>query len=198
MWSGWLGEWVIPLRMLRLLEHLAVLKRINQIIATNRHHSWTATAFGSAKKWRQRRVARDNAFSQSLSSTILEKSLRFILPGWLFCRALHQFKHDPGFHYSWDILTVHFARMFLRFCINLDINTNNLPRESRNIISIRDHDDECKQFHNVLTNFAKRICVSFFEKYGPSGSKYINNDFITWFNISAANTNTKGLYENIL
>ena len=78
------------------------------------------------------------------------------------------------------------------------INTNNLPRESRNIISIRDHDNESKQFHNVLTNFAKRICVSFFEKYGPAGSKYINNDFITWFNISAANTNTKGLYENIL
>ena len=94
-------------------------KRINQIIATNRHHSWTATAFGSAKKWRQRRVARDNAFSQSLSSTILEKSLRFTLPGWSFCRALHQFKHDPGFHYSWDILAVHFARMILRFCINL-------------------------------------------------------------------------------
>ena len=88
-------------------------KRINQIIATNRHHSWTATAFGSAKKWRQRRVARDNAFSQSLSSTILEKSLRFTLPGWSFCRALHQFKHDPGFHYSWEILTVHFARMIV-------------------------------------------------------------------------------------
>ena len=64
--------------------------------------------------------------------------------------------------------------------------------------SIRDHDDESKQFHNVLTSFAKRICVSLFEKYGPANSKYINNDFITWFNISAAKTNTKGLYENIL
>ena len=96
-------------------------KRINQIITTNRHHSWTPTAFGSAKKWRQRRVASDNAFSQSLSSTILEKSLRFTLPGWSFCRALHQFKHDPGFHYSWDILAVHFARMFFWFCINLDM-----------------------------------------------------------------------------
>ena len=42
------------------------------------------------------------------------------------------------------------------------INTNNLPRESRNLISIRDHDDESKHFHNVLTNFAKKICVSFF------------------------------------
>ena len=26
MWTGWVGEWVIPLRLLRLLEHLAVLK----------------------------------------------------------------------------------------------------------------------------------------------------------------------------
>ena len=49
----------------------------------------------------------------------------------------------------------------------------------------------------MLTSFAKRICVSLFEKYGPANSKYINNDFITWFNISAAKTNTKGLYENI-
>ena len=34
--------------------------------------------------------------------------------------------------------------------------------------------------------------------YGPTNSKYINNDFITWINISAAKTNTKGLYEKIL
>ena len=78
------------------------------------------------------------------------------------------------------------------------LNTNNLPRESRNIISIRDHDDESKQFHNVLTSFAKRICDSLFEMYGPAISKYINNDFITWITISAAKTSTKGLYENIL
>ena len=78
------------------------------------------------------------------------------------------------------------------------VNANNLPRESRNILSIRDHNDESKQFHNVLTNFAKRVCVSLFETYGPANSKYINNDFITWINISAAKTNTKGLYENFL
>ena len=29
-------------------------------------------------------------------------------------------------------------------------------------------------------------------------SNYVNNDFITWMNISAAKTNTKGLYEKIL
>ena len=27
MWTGWVGEWVIPLWLLQLLEHLAVLKR---------------------------------------------------------------------------------------------------------------------------------------------------------------------------
>ena len=58
-------------------------KRINQIIAKNRHHSWTATAFGSAKKWRQRRVARQCIFS------------KFV------------------FHYSWEILTLHFARVIV-------------------------------------------------------------------------------------
>ena len=26
MWTGWMDGWVIPLRLLRLLEHLAVLK----------------------------------------------------------------------------------------------------------------------------------------------------------------------------
>ena len=54
------------------------------------------------------------------------------------------------------------------------------------------------QFHNVLTSFAKRICDNLCEIYGPTNSKYINNDFITWINISAAKTNTKGLYEKIL
>ena len=78
------------------------------------------------------------------------------------------------------------------------LDSNNLPRESRNIISIRDHDDESRQFHNVLTSFAKRICDNLCETYGPTNSKYINNDFITWINISAAKTNTKGLYEKIL
>ena len=73
-----------------------------------------------------------------------------------------------------------------------------MPRESRNILSIRDHDDESRQFHNVQTSFAKRICDSLFEMYGPAISKYINNDFITWITISAAKTSTKGLYENIL
>ena len=38
------------------------------------------------------------------------------------------------------------------------LDSNNLPRESRNILSIREHDDESRQFHNVLTSFAKRIC----------------------------------------
>ena len=42
------------------------------------------------------------------------------------------------------------------------------------------------------------ICDSFYEKHGPSGSKYINNEFLTWFNISAADSNTKSLYEKIL
>ena len=78
------------------------------------------------------------------------------------------------------------------------LDSNNLPRESRNILSIRDHNDESRQFHNVLTSFAKRICDNLCEMYGPANSKYINNDFITWINISAAKTNTKGLYENIL
>ena len=78
------------------------------------------------------------------------------------------------------------------------LDSNNSPRESRNILSIREHDDESRQFHNVLTNFAKRICDNLCEKYGPSSSKYINNDFISWINISATKTNTKGLYEKIL
>ena len=26
MWTGWMDGWVMPLRLLRLLEHLAVLK----------------------------------------------------------------------------------------------------------------------------------------------------------------------------
>ena len=78
------------------------------------------------------------------------------------------------------------------------LNTNNLPRESRNILSIRDHDNESRQFHNVLTSFAKRICNNLFEMHGPANSNYVNNDFITWMNISAAKTNTKGLYEKIL
>ena len=74
------------------------------------------------------------------------------------------------------------------------LNTNNSPRESRNILSIRDHDNESRQFHNVLTNFAKHICDSLFEMHGPANSNYVNNDFITWMNISAANMDTKGLY----
>ena len=78
------------------------------------------------------------------------------------------------------------------------LDSNNLPKESRNLTSISEQDNESKNFHSVLTNFAKKICVSFSEKHGPSGSKYINNDFLTWFNTSAANSNTKGLYEKIL
>ena len=62
------------------------------------------------------------------------------------------------------------------------LDPNSLPRESRNLTSIVEQDDESKNFHSVLTNFAKKICVSFSEKHGPSGSKYINNDFLTWFN----------------
>ena len=42
------------------------------------------------------------------------------------------------------------------------IDVNNLPKESRNLISISNHDDESKNFHSTLTNFAKKICVSFF------------------------------------
>ena len=33
---------------------------------------------------------------------------------------------------------------------------------------------------------------------GPASSRYVNNDFLTWMNISAANMNTKGLYSKIL
>ena len=73
-----------------------------------------------------------------------------------------------------------------------------IARNTRNILLIREHDDESRQFHNVLTNFAKRICDNLCEKYGPTNSKYINNNFITWINISATKTNTKGLYEKIL
>ena len=51
------------------------------------------------------------------------------------------------------------------------LDSNNLPRESRNILSIREHDDESRHFHNVLTNFAKCICDNLCEKYGPSNSK---------------------------
>ena len=78
------------------------------------------------------------------------------------------------------------------------LDSNNLPKESRNLTSISEQDNESKNFHSVLTNFAKKICLSFSEKHGPSGSKYINNDFLTWFNTLAANPNTKGLYEKIL
>ena len=78
------------------------------------------------------------------------------------------------------------------------LDSNNIPRESRNLNSICEQNDECKNFHNTLTSFAKKICDSFYEKHGPSGSKYINNEFLTWFNISAADSNTKGLYEKIL
>ena len=78
------------------------------------------------------------------------------------------------------------------------LDSNNIPRESRNLNSICEQNDEYKNFHNTLTSLAKKICASFYEKHGPSGSKYINNEFLTWFNISAANANTKGLYEKIL
>ena len=78
------------------------------------------------------------------------------------------------------------------------LNTNNSPRESQNILSIRDHDDDSKQFHKVLTDFSKHICDILFELHGPANSRYVNNDFITWMNISAANMNTKGLYSKIL
>ena len=58
------------------------------------------------------------------------------------------------------------------------LDSNNLARVSRNITSIIEQDNESKDFHTVLTNFARKICVSFSEKYGPSGTKYINNDFL--------------------
>ena len=78
------------------------------------------------------------------------------------------------------------------------LDSNNLPRESRNLTSIVEQDNESKNFHSVLANFVKTICVSFSEKHGPSGSKYINNDFLTWLNSLTANPNSKSLYEKIL
>ena len=78
------------------------------------------------------------------------------------------------------------------------LNTNNSPRESQNILSIRDHDDDSRQFHKVLTDFSKHSCDILFELHGPASSRYVNNDFLTWMNISAANMNTKGLYSKIL
>ena len=78
------------------------------------------------------------------------------------------------------------------------LNTNNSPRESQNILSIRDHDDDSRQFHKVLTDFSKHSCDILFELHGPTSSRYVNNDFLTWMNISAANMNTKGLYSKIL
>ena len=50
----------------------------------------------------------------------------------------------------------------------------------------------------MLTDFSKHICDILFELHGPANSNYVNNDFITWMNISATNMNTKGLYEKIL
>ena len=37
------------------------------------------------------------------------------------------------------------------------LDSNSLPRESRNLTSIVEQDDESKDFHSVLANFAKTI-----------------------------------------
>jgi hypothetical protein len=83
-----------------------------------------------------------------------------------------------------------------QICAILDLNSQ--PRESTNLKSIIEQDDASRNFHDKLTDFAKTICVSFSEKYGPSGSKYISNDFLTWLNALTANPNSKNLYEKIL
>ena len=41
MWTGWVGEWVIPLRLLRLPEHLAVLQNaFTRQCQNGRRSSW--------------------------------------------------------------------------------------------------------------------------------------------------------------
>ena len=94
---------------------------------------------------------------------------------------------------------------FLKSYVNLGLaqicailDHNNQPRESTNLVSIIDQDDASRNFHDKLTNFAKTICVNFSGKYGPSGLKYIGNDFLTWFNTLTSNPNSKNLYERIL
>ena len=56
------------------------------------------------------------------------------------------------------------------------LNNNNSPRESQNILSIRDCDDASKLFHKKLTDFSKHICDILFESNGPASSRYVNND----------------------
>ena len=75
---------------------------------------------------------------------------------------------------------------FLKSYVNLGLaqicailDPNSQPRESKNLSSIVEQNDESRNFHDMLANFAKTICVSFSEKHGPSGSKYISNDFLT-------------------
>ena len=94
---------------------------------------------------------------------------------------------------------------FLKEYVNLGLaqicailDHNNQPRESINLSSIIDQDGASRNFHDKLTNFAKTICVNFSKKYGPSGRKYIGNDFLAWFNTLTSNPNSKNLYQKIL
>merc|ERR1712240_536449 len=94
---------------------------------------------------------------------------------------------------------------FLKSYVNLGLaqicailDPINQPREFTNLLSIIDQDDTSRNFHDKLTNFAKTICVNFSRKYGPSGQKYIGNDFLAWFNTLTSNPNSKNLYERIL
>ena len=78
------------------------------------------------------------------------------------------------------------------------LDNNNVPRNSQNIMMIKDHDDESKVFYEKPIVFTRYICNDLFRSLGPANPKYVNDTFLSWLNIDACQTNTRGLYCNIL
>ena len=78
------------------------------------------------------------------------------------------------------------------------LDNNNSPRESQSILLIRNHDDASKSFYEKLITFPNHICDVLFESIGPASLRYVNNEFLSWMNVDAFHTTTKGLYCNIL
>ena len=78
------------------------------------------------------------------------------------------------------------------------LDSSNSPRESQIILVIKNFDDTCKSFYEKLMTFTKHICDTLFESIGPASPRYANNDFLSWMNVNASHTNTRGLYCNIL